>query len=94
MKTGRTHQIRVHLSGIGKPVFGDPTYGGRQINYGSDQSKIRARVKNLLDIIPRQALHAKTVGFYHPNLKKKIFFSSELPDDMKLLIENLRVNTD
>jgi len=94
LKTGRTHQIRVHLSGIGKPVFGDPTYGGRQVNYGSDQPKIKARVQNLLDIIPRQALHAKTVGFYHPAKKKKMFFVSELPDDMKFLLEKLRVNAE
>jgi len=90
LKTGRTHQIRVHLSGIGKPVFGDPTYSGRQVNYGSDQPKIKARVQNLLDIMPRQALHAKTVGFYHPAEKKKMFFDSEIPDDMKLLLEKLR----
>ncbi len=90
LKTGRTHQIRVHLSGIGKPVFGDPTYGGRQINYGSDQSKIKARVQNLLAIMPRQALHAKTVGFYHPEKKKRMFFDSEIPDDMKLLLEKLK----
>ena len=90
LKTGRTHQIRVHLSGIGKPVFGDPTYGGRQINYGSDLPKVRARVQNLLDIIPRQALHAKTVGFFHPAKKEKMFFNSELPEDIKLLIQKLR----
>jgi 23S rRNA pseudouridine1911/1915/1917 synthase len=94
LKTGRTHQIRVHLSGIGKPVFGDPTYGGRQINYGSEQPKIKARVQNLLEIMPRQALHAKTVGFYHPEKKKKMFFDSELPDDMKLLLEKLRTSVD
>ncbi len=94
LKTGRTHQIRVHLSGIGKPVFGDPTYGGRQVNYGSDQPKIKTRLQNLLDIMPRQALHAKTVGFYHPGLKKKMFFNSELPADMKLLIEKLRTSVD
>lgn len=90
LKTGRTHQIRVHLSGIGKPVFGDPTYGGRQINYGSELPKIKARVQNLLDIMPRQALHAKTVGFYHPVENRKMFFDSELPDDMKLLLKKLR----
>jgi len=90
LKTGRTHQIRVHLSGIGKPVFGDPTYGGMQVNYGSDQPKIKTRVQNLLEIMPRQALHAKTVGFFHPQLKKKMFFNSELPDDMKQLLEKLR----
>ncbi len=89
LKTGRTHQIRVHLSGIGKPVFGDPTYGGRQVVYGSELPKIKARVHNLLEIIPRQALHAKTIGFYHPVKKEKMFFDSELPDDMKLLIKNL-----
>ena len=90
LKTGRTHQIRVHLSGIGKPVFGDPTYGGRQIIYGSEQPKIKARVQNLLDIMPRQALHAKTVGFFHPVKKEKMFFNSELPDDMRFLIKKLR----
>jgi len=90
LKTGRTHQIRVHLSGIGKPVFGDPTYGGRQIIYGSELPKIKARVQNLLEIMPRQALHAKTVGFYHPVAKKEMFFNSELPDDMKSLIKKLR----
>jgi 23S rRNA pseudouridine1911/1915/1917 synthase len=90
LKTGRTHQIRVHLSGIGKPVFGDPTYGGRQVVYGSELPKIKARVQNLLEIMPRQALHAKTIGFIHPQKKKKVFFDSELPDDMKLLVEKLR----
>lgn len=90
LKTGRTHQIRVHLSGVGKPVFGDPTYGGRQVVYGSELPKIKARVQNLLEIMPRQALHAKTVGFYHPVKKEKMFFDSELPDDMKLLVEKLR----
>ena len=91
LKTGRTHQIRVHLSGIGKPVFGDPTYGGRQVVYGSELPKIKTRIQNLLEIMPRQALHAKTVGFFHPAKKEKMFFNSELPDDMKLMIEKLRV---
>jgi len=94
LKTGRTHQIRVHLSGIGKPVFGDPTYGGRQINFGSELPKIKSRVQNLLEIIPRQALHAKTIGFYHPHLKQKMFFSSDLPDDMNKLIEKLKENSE
>jgi 23S rRNA pseudouridine1911/1915/1917 synthase len=90
LKTGRTHQIRVHLSGIGTPVFGDPIYGGRQIMYGSNLPKIKLRVNNLLEIIQRQALHAKTIGFYHPHKKKRMFFDSELPDDMKLLLTKLR----
>lgn len=90
LKTGRTHQIRVHLSGIGKPVFGDPTYGGRQVVYGSELPKIKTRVQNLLGIMQRQALHAKTIGFFHPAKKEKMFFNSELPEDMKLLIKKLR----
>ena len=90
LKTGRTHQIRVHLSSIGKPVFGDPTYGGRQIHYGSELPKIKKRVQNLLDIMPRQALHAKTVGFFHPLKKEVMSFSSDLPEDMKLLISELK----
>ena len=91
LKTGRTHQIRVHLSSIGKSVFGDPTYGGRQVVLGSELPKIKTRVQNLLGIMQRQALHAKTLGFFHPAKKEKMFFNSELPDDMKLLIEKLRV---
>ncbi len=91
LKTGRTHQIRVHLSSIGKPVFGDPTYGGRQIHYGSDLPKIKSTVKNLLDIMPRQALHAKTIGFFHPHKKEIMFFNSDLPEDMQNLIGKLKV---
>ncbi len=91
LKTGRTHQIRVHMSHIKHPVFGDPTYGGRRIVYGSNLPKIKSRVENLLEIMKRQALHAKTLGFIHPHTKEKIFLDSELPEDMKLLIEKLRV---
>jgi 23S rRNA pseudouridine1911/1915/1917 synthase len=90
LKTGRTHQIRVHLSGTGHPIFGDPTYGGRNIVYGTSLPKMKSRVQNLLDIMPRQALHAKTLGFIHPHTEKFIRFDSELPADMKNLIEKLR----
>lgn len=90
LKTGRTHQIRVHLSSIGKPIFGDPTYGGRQIHFGSELPKIKNRVQNLLNIISRQALHAKTLGFFHPQKKEMIYFNSDLPEDMKLLISELK----
>jgi 23S rRNA pseudouridine1911/1915/1917 synthase len=93
LKTGRTHQIRVHLSSTGKPVFGDETYGGRQIVYGSELPKIRSRINNLLIIMPRQALHAKTLGFIHPKTKKKLRFDSELPDDMQLLISKLKISS-
>ncbi|HEY7750717.1 MAG TPA: RluA family pseudouridine synthase [Ignavibacteriaceae bacterium] len=90
LKTGRTHQIRVHLSSIGKPVFGDPTYGGRQVRYGSDIPKIKLLVQDLLKLMPRQALHAKTLGFIHPVKKEKMFFDSELPEDMISLISALK----
>ena len=90
LKTGRTHQIRVHMAHIKHPIFGDPSYGGRKIVYGSEFSKMKSRVENLLQIIQRQALHAKTLGFIHPHSRQKVFFDSELPDDIELLIDNLR----
>lgn len=89
LKTGRTHQIRVHLSSVNHPVFGDAVYGGREIVYGSELPKIKSRAKNLLEIMPRQALHAKTLGFIHPHTKEFVRFDSELPEDMQLLIEKL-----
>jgi 23S rRNA pseudouridine1911/1915/1917 synthase len=94
LKTGRTHQIRVHLSSIGKPVFGDPNYGGRQIRYGSESSKMKSAVRNLLEIMPRQALHAKTLGFVHPKTDKFMSFDSELPEDMQTLISKLSSSSD
>ena len=90
LKTGRTHQIRVHLSGTGHPIFGDEFYGGRVIRYGDQFPGIRARVDNLLDLMPRQALHAKTLGFIHPHTKEFMRFDSELPNDIKQLIEKLK----
>jgi len=90
LKTGRTHQIRVHLSGIGKPVFGDKTYGGDKIHSGNEFAKLKSRIQNLLEIMPRQALHAKTLGFVHPYKNKLVRFNSELPEDFKMLLEKLR----
>jgi 23S rRNA pseudouridine1911/1915/1917 synthase len=90
LKTGRTHQIRVHLSSINHPVFGDSTYGGREIVYGSNLPKMASRVKNLLEIMPRQALHAKTLGFIHPHKREFVKFDSELPKDMLELIRSLK----
>jgi 23S rRNA pseudouridine1911/1915/1917 synthase len=89
LKTGRTHQIRVHLSSIGHPVFGDETYGGREPHSVNLTSKIKSQIKNLLEIMPRQALHAKVLGFIHPITKERMYFESELPVDMKNVIEKL-----
>ena len=89
LETGRTHQIRVHLSSINHPVFGDPIYGGRQIVYGSDLPKMKNRIQNLFDTMKRQALHAKTLGFIHPHTQEFVRFDSELPEDMRELINKL-----
>jgi 23S rRNA pseudouridine1911/1915/1917 synthase len=94
LKTGRTHQIRVHLSSLGKPVFGDPEYGGRQIKSGIETTKMKSRVNNLLKIMPRQALHAKTLGFIHPKTNKFVHFDSELPEDLQILISKLSSSSD
>jgi len=82
LRTGRTHQIRVHLHHIGHPVFGDPTYGGRRIAWGGISKKKTEEVHRMLKIINRQALHAKTIGFAHPVTGEILRFDSELPPDM------------
>lgn len=89
LKTGRTHQIRVHLSHIGHPVFGDPTYGGRSTTWGGLEGKVVRQAANLLKLISRQALHAKTIGFIHPATKVFVKFDSELPEDMKKVLESV-----
>lgn len=90
LRTGRTHQIRVHLSHIHHPVFGDETYGGREIVISGIEGKKKAEVKNLLEMMPRQALHAKKLGFIHPTTKKMMRFESELPGDMQKVLTFLR----
>ena len=90
LRTGRTHQIRVHLHHVGHPVFGDPTYGGRRIAWGGTEKKKKEEVQKLLDIIHRQALHARTIGFVHPVTRVKMMFTSELPSDMNDVLLILR----
>jgi 23S rRNA pseudouridine1911/1915/1917 synthase len=90
LETGRTHQIRVHMKYIGHPLFNDDTYGGDKIVKGTVFSKYKQFVENCFAICPRQALHAKTIGFIHPTTKKEMLFESELPDDMKKVIEKWR----
>jgi 23S rRNA pseudouridine1911/1915/1917 synthase len=90
LETGRTHQIRVHFSFIRHPLFNDKEYGGDQILKGTTFSKYQQFVKNCFKILPRQALHAKSLAFDHPVTGKRLFFDSELPDDMKQAIDKWR----
>lgn len=90
LETGRTHQIRVHMQHIGHPLFNDETYGGDSIVKGTVFSKYKQFVENCFSICNRQALHAKTLGFTHPFTEKEMRFDSELPNDMKAVIEKWR----
>ncbi len=87
LETGRTHQIRAHMKYIGHALFNDAMYGGDQIQKGTVFTKYKQFVENCFEIIPRQALHAKTLGFIHPTTKKFMQFESELPKDFKDVIE-------
>lgn len=87
LETGRTHQIRVHFQHIGHPLFNDFEYGGDQILKGTTFTKYKQFVQNCFSILPRQALHAKTLGFTHPTTGEYMRFDSEVPDDMTQVIE-------
>ena len=90
LETGRTHQIRVHMKYIGHPLFNDDNYGGDKILKGTTFTKYKQFVSNCFQLLPRQALHAKTLGFIHPVTKKEMVFDSELPDDMSVVIDKWR----
>ncbi|HEY6162232.1 MAG TPA: RluA family pseudouridine synthase [Bacteroidia bacterium] len=90
LETGRTHQIRVHMEYIGHPLFNDETYGGNKILKGTTFTKYKQFVENCFELMPRHALHARSLGFKHPGTGKYIHFDSELPADMKAVIEKWR----
>ncbi len=90
LETGRTHQIRVHMKHIGHTLFNDERYGGNEPLKGVRTAKYKQFVNNCFEICPRQALHAKTLGFTHPTTGERMEFDSELPPDMQLLLEKWR----
>lgn len=90
LETGRTHQIRAHMQHIGHSLFNDDTYGGNRILKGTTFAKYKQFVENCFTLLPRQALHAKSLGFNHPITGKYIHFDSELPDDMQAVIQKWR----
>ena len=90
LETGRTHQIRVHMKHLGYPLFNDDFYGGDKIVKGTIYSKYKQFVENCFLICPRQALHAKTLGFIHPTTGEQMHFDTELPNDMAQVIQKWR----
>lgn len=87
LDTGRTHQIRIHSKYIGHPLFNDADYGGNKILKGTTFTKYKQFIENCFELLPRQALHAKTLAFTHPKTKEWMEFDSELPDDMQAVLE-------
>lgn len=90
LETGRTHQIRVHMRHIGHPLFNDARYGGDVILRGNTSGSYRQFITHCMEQCPRQALHARTLGFIHPKTKEEMFFTAPLPPDMEGLIERWR----
>jgi 23S rRNA pseudouridine1911/1915/1917 synthase len=93
LETGRTHQIRAHMRHIGHPLFSDAMYGGDKILKGTVFSKYRQFVDNCFEVMPRQALHAQSLGFVHPSLKKDLYFEAPLPADFTSLLDKWRKYT-
>ncbi|HSL86953.1 MAG TPA: RluA family pseudouridine synthase, partial [Bacteroidales bacterium] len=90
LETGRTHQIRVHMSHIGHPLFNDEEYGGNRILRGTTFTKYQQFVRNCFNMLPRQALHARSLGFTHPATGERLLFESPVPADMTSVIEKWR----
>ena len=90
LETGRTHQIRAHMRHIGHPLFNDARYGGDQILRGNRTASYKKFVDNSFEVCPRQALHARTLGFVHPTTGEEMFFTAPVPDDMTKMIERWR----
>jgi 23S rRNA pseudouridine1911/1915/1917 synthase len=90
LETGRTHQIRVHSQFAGHPVVGDPKYGGRGIKYGPRHGPRREELEAVIDEIDRQALHARVLGFTHPETGEELRFTSDWPEDMLAVWRGLR----
>ncbi len=93
LETGRTHQIRVHMEHIRHPLFNDERYGGNRILRGTTFTKYKQFVQNCFKTLPRQALHAKSLGFTHPATGDEMYFEAELPGDMQQLLEKWRKYT-
>ena len=93
LETGRTHQIRVHMKHIGHPLFNDDFYGGDRIAKGTIFPRYKQFVENCFSLCPRQALHAKTLGFLHPVTKEEMNFDTELPSDMQAVVDKWRQYT-
>lgn len=91
LETGRTHQIRVHMKHIGHPLFNDDRYDGNRVVKGTVFSKYKSFVENCFKMIPRHALHAKSLGFIHPNTGEKMHFESDLPEDMQSVLDKWRI---
>lgn len=93
LETGRTHQIRAHMRHIGHPLFADERYGGTEILRGEQTASYKAFIRNAFALCPRQALHARTLGFQHPTTGQEMNFESPLPEDMTALLEKWRARS-